>query len=61
MQLYEQGKVDLWTDVNFYLASPKNTSKNADNSFEKLPYNSKYLQPITLQTLLTHASGVDEV
>ena len=45
MQLVEQGKIDLDTDVNTYL------------DFQIPPRNGK---PITLRNLMTHTPGFDE-
>ena len=47
MQLYEQGKVDLDTDVNQYLK----TLKIPDT----------FPQPITIRHLMAHTSGLDEL
>lgn len=47
MQLYEQGKVDLDTDVNQYLK----TLKIPDT----------FPQPITIKHLMTHTSGLEEL
>ena len=47
MQLYEQGKVDLDTDVNQYLK----TLKIPDT----------FPQPITIKHLMAHTSGLDEL
>ncbi|HCW54556.1 MAG TPA: serine hydrolase [Clostridium sp.] len=46
MQLYEQGKIDLDTDVNKYI-SP-------------IRIQNKFDQPVTCRNLLTHSSGLDE-
>ena len=47
MQLYEQGKVDLDTDVNHYLK----TLKVPDT----------FPQPITIRHFMAHTSGLDEL
>jgi CubicO group peptidase (beta-lactamase class C family) len=47
MQLVEEGKLDLDTDVNHYLSTVK------------IP--DTYEQPITLKHLLTHTSGFDDI
>lgn len=46
MQLYEQGKLDLYHDIKPYIPAVK-----IRNSFDK---------PITCSALLTHSSGLDE-
>ncbi|MBM7784101.1 serine hydrolase [Tenggerimyces flavus] len=50
MQLVEQGKVDLHTDVNRYLTG---TKVSVPNTFEG--------KPITLAALLTHSAGFEEL
>ena len=47
MQLYEQGKVDLDTDVNQYL--------------KKMKIPDTFPQPITIKHLMAHTSGLDEL
>lgn len=47
MQLYEQGKVDLDTDINQYL--------------KKIKIPDTFPQPITIRHLMTHTSGLDEL
>ena len=46
MQLYEDGKIDLDKDINYYIS----------------PYKviNKFHRPVTCRNLLTHSSGVDE-
>lgn len=46
MQLYEQGKIDLKADVNKYLK---------DYSLKN-----EYSNPVTVEQLLTHTSGIDD-
>lgn len=45
MQLAQEGKIDLNTDVNEYLNS--------------LRIKDRYREPVTMDTLLTHTSGID--
>lgn len=47
MQLYEQGKLDLDTDINTYL--------------EKFKIPETYPEPITLKHLMTHTPGFEEM
>ncbi len=46
MQLYEQGKVDLKADVNKYLKG--------------YSLKNQYSNPVTVEQLLTHTSGIDD-
>ncbi|AKN30203.1 hypothetical protein Ccar_04940 [Clostridium carboxidivorans P7] len=46
MQLYEQGKVDLKADVNKYLKG--------------YSLKNEYSNPVTVEQLLTHTSGIDD-
>jgi CubicO group peptidase (beta-lactamase class C family) len=52
MQLYEQGLVDLETDISHYLDFELKSKK---------VYKSKDTEPITLRHLMTHSAGFEDV